>query len=63
MKRRTFIRNTSLAATALTLQQSGLASFKSNQNKLPKWKGFNLTDFFSPDPSRSGNQTTEDHLK
>jgi aryl-phospho-beta-D-glucosidase BglC (GH1 family) len=63
MKRRTFIRNTSLAATALTLQKSGLASFKPVQNKLPKWKGFNLTDFFSPDPSRSGNQTTEDHFK
>ncbi|MGN6619224.1 MAG: glycoside hydrolase family 5 protein [Ilyomonas sp.] len=63
MKRRTFIKNTGLAATALTLQKSGLASFKSTQNKLPKWKGFNLTDFFSPDPARSGNQTTEDHFK
>ena len=33
------------------------------KNKLPKWKGFNLLDFFSPDPSRKRRGTQEDHFK
>ncbi len=33
------------------------------KNKLPKWKGFNLLDFFSPDPANARRTTTEDHLK
>jgi len=32
-------------------------------NKLPKWKGFNLLDFFSPDSTESINTTTEAHFK
>lgn len=32
-------------------------------NKLPKWKGFNLLDFFSPDPKNSRPGTTEEHLQ
>jgi endoglucanase len=64
MKRSSFIKDTALAAVVLTSQKSLLASFKKpGKNKLPKWKGFNLTDFFSPDPSRSGQQTTEEHIK
>ncbi len=33
------------------------------KNKLPKWKGFNLLDFFSPDPARAREPTPEEHLK
>jgi aryl-phospho-beta-D-glucosidase BglC (GH1 family) len=33
------------------------------KNPLPQWKGFNLLDFFSPDPGRSRRQTTEDHFR
>jgi endoglucanase len=33
------------------------------QNRLPRWKGFNVLDFFSPDPSRNRNRTTEEDLK
>ena len=65
--RRVFLKNTSLAAAAISL--SGTKAFSSpllvGKNKLPRWKGFNLLDFFSPqsprDPSSSG--TTEDDLK
>src|SRR5690242_18728255 len=31
-------------------------------NKLPKWKGFNLLDFFGPDPSDHRDITTEEHF-
>ena len=33
------------------------------QNKLPKWKGFNLLDFFSPDPNRAREATQEEYFK
>lgn len=62
MKRRNFIRNTALAAAAFTLPKTDVTSFNLSDNKLPKWKGFNLTDFFSPDPSHP-LQTKEDHFK
>lgn len=32
-------------------------------NILPKWKGFNLTDFFSPTPNKNRITTTEDQFK
>ncbi|TDB68063.1 glycoside hydrolase family 5 protein [Arundinibacter roseus] len=32
-------------------------------NPLPRWKGFNLLDFFAPDPANSRPATTEQHLK
>lgn len=65
MQRRTFIKNTGFAAAALGLNCSeNVALAKTpGKNKLPKWKGFNLTDFFNPDPSRSRDVTTEDHFR
>ena len=65
MNRRLFIKNTTLAATALTLTGN---SYKANsyslKNKLPGWKGFNLLDYFSPElPGiHEGNRTTEDDI-
>lgn len=32
-------------------------------NKLPRWRGFNLLDFFVPDPSHARKQTTEEQLR
>lgn len=63
--RRTFIRNTSVAAAALVTGGQALGSFATPKNKLPRWKGFNLLDFFSPAPPKgpSSNSTTEDDLK
>jgi aryl-phospho-beta-D-glucosidase BglC (GH1 family) len=34
-----------------------------SKNKLPQWKGFNLLDFFNPDPAKSRKATPEEHLK
>ena len=33
------------------------------KNSIPKWKGFNLQDFFSPDPRKSRRQTAEQDLQ
>jgi len=67
INRRLFIRNTTLAATALTLTGNSVLSAKSvaAKNKLPRWKGFNLLDFFSPTPPRDPSRgiTTEEDLK
>ena len=63
MNRRKFVKNTSLGIAAVVL--SGTKNFlhEKPKNKLPKWKGFNLTDFNTPDPSNNRRITTEDHLK
>lgn len=65
--RRRFIRKTVIAAAAMTIAprlfpaESGIPV----KNKLPRWKGFNLTDFFNPSPPRSqqANSTTGEDLK
>ncbi len=65
INRRRFIRNTTLAATAITL--GGKTAFASGspsqKNLLPRWKGFNLLDYFSPSPNSDRNRTTEEDLK
>jgi endoglucanase len=65
MQRRNFIRNTGLAAAALSLNTSNAFSAINTpeKNKLPKWKGFNLLDFFSPDPANTGKKTPEEYFK
>ena len=64
--RRDFIKKTGMMATGLILAGStsyGASQAKKTSNKLPKWKGFNLLDFFSPNPNPSREGTTEEHLK
>jgi endoglucanase len=65
MQRRIFIKNSGIIAGGISVGgTSALASFTLNPgNKLPKWKGFNLLDFFSPDPGSGKLTTTEEHLK
>jgi aryl-phospho-beta-D-glucosidase BglC (GH1 family) len=67
INRRIFIRNTGLAtvATALTgnfaFGSSGLLTAK---NVLPRWRGFNLLDYFGAFPSKgSGLKSTKDDFK
>ena len=62
MKRRDFILSTAMAASAFSLYGKS-ASFIVKKNPLPRWKGFNLLDFFNPDPARSRIETTGDHFK
>jgi len=64
MDRRIFIKNTSLLAVGVGLTgASVLASQTKPKNKLPQWKGFNLTDFNTPNPAPTRRYTTEEHLK
>ncbi len=65
--RRHFIRNTTIAATAVTMAGSKAFStgIAAGKNKFPRWKGFNLLDFFSPTPPRNPDRgrTTEEDFK
>jgi len=65
--RRDFIKKTALISGALGI--TGNAAFaltsgtRPKGNPLPMWKGFNLLDFFSPDPRNSYGGTTEEDFK
>ena len=65
--RRDFIKKTGILTAAFGLGgTSAWAALEINarrKNKLPKWKGFNLLDFFSPDPTRARKATPEEYLK
>lgn len=66
--RRHFIKTSSVAATSLILGgQNLLALGKSGGmiNALPRWKGFNLLDYFNPRVSQhgTGSKSTEDDFK
>lgn len=71
LHRRTFLRNVGLAAmgglAGCTKVLPELASLnqKSNplKNKLPKWRGFNIPDYFQPDPWYVGSNTPEEFFK
>lgn len=63
MKRRDMIRQSGVLALSVGLVKwSATESVVTNKNELPCWKGFNLLDFFHPDP-QIGKKTTEDHLR
>ena len=62
MDRRNFIRQSSLAAAAVSLSGTDVFSAP-KKNKLPQWKGFNLLDFFSPNPENARIKTTDDHFR
>jgi len=67
INRRLFLKNTTLAATALTLGVN--TAFRADNpipgNLLPRWKGFNLLDYFSPSlpGNNESSRTTEDDFK
>ena len=66
MKRRTFIQHTTIAAAGVGV--TGLASATNTQNtiinKLPRWRGFNLLDYFSPNKfDKSRGFTSDEELK
>jgi hypothetical protein len=64
MQRRTFIRNTGLITLGLSLaEKAALATARPAANKLPRWKGFNLLDFYSPDPTPAARPTTDQHFR
>jgi endoglucanase len=62
ISRREFVKTSGLAIAALSAS-SAFAFSPIKVNPLPRWKGFNLLDFFSPDPTHSRPGTKEDYLK
>lgn len=67
INRRLFLKNSALAAAAVILPSNcGYpADVPAVKNILPRWKGFNLLDLFSPTPPRSPGsaKTTKEDLK
>ena len=63
--RRTFIKKTAAIAASLGLASNMSYAFAGKQitNKLPKWKGFNLLDFFVADPRHARPATEEVYFK
>jgi len=66
--RRKFIRNAGIATTAVSLLGPSAFGFSKRipvTNKLPRWKGFNILDYFSPlaSPGSNRDRTTEDDLR
>ena len=62
MKRRKFISNTVQASAAFAFVKTSGFDFRVEGNPLPDWRGFNMLDFFSPNPVRR-TFTTEEHFK
>lgn len=62
MQRRTFIKNTGIFTAGVGMNISSPFDIKKNKNKLPKWKGFNLVDFNTPNPAINRRYTTEEQL-
>ena len=62
--RRIFLKNTALITTGLGL--TGTNAFSNivapKKNRLPKWRGFNLLDFFSPEANR-GRKNKEEYFQ
>ncbi|WP_154855192.1 cellulase family glycosylhydrolase [Cyclobacterium xiamenense] len=61
--RRDFLKKSALltAGIGLSLQQSSIAATRV-KNQLPRWRGFNLLDFFNPDPDK-GRKSKDDYFK
>jgi endoglucanase len=64
MQRRKFIQTSATIALGLSLaEKAALASGRRLANSLPKWKGFNLLDFYSPSGKPTAKPTTAEHFK
>lgn len=64
MKRRNFIKTTAAACAVVGLSPNFVFSNTTNSpNKLPRWKGFNLLDYFSPVKRGRNSDSTEDDFK
>lgn len=65
--RRDFIKKTTLMTGALSMAGNAVFAMSNRkvktQNSIPKWKGFNVLDFFSPHPGRSRRGTTDQDLQ
>ena len=61
--RRDFLKKATAASLALSMNQTSFsATARKKKNKLPKWRGFNLLDFFNPQPE-DGRKTKPEYFK
>jgi aryl-phospho-beta-D-glucosidase BglC (GH1 family) len=65
MERRNFIKTIGMAAAGISFaaNAAGNQFFNQPQNSLPRWRGFNLLDYFSPQRSHNRGVTTEEEFK
>lgn len=67
INRRDFIKRSSIATAAIALSGEAILACSKEQvmNKLPMWRGFNLLDYFNPNPTslNDSNRTSEDDFK
>jgi endoglucanase len=64
MQRRKFIRNSGAIVLGLSLaEKASFAVPLRPANSLPKWRGFNLLDFYSPSGKPTSKPTTAEHFK
>jgi len=68
INRRDFFRNTAAVTAAVALTGNAVFAAREevkSKNKLPRWRGFNLLDYFSPSAGKNFdmNRTTEDDLR
>lgn len=61
--RRDFLKTSGMLAGGFLLAGSQSFAAAPPKNKLPQWKGFNLLDFFSPDPARAREATEEQYFQ
>lgn len=64
MDRRNFIRTSGLLGAGMAVAADASAFYPPTaKNKLPKWRGFNLLDFYSPDAKPTDRPSSEEHFK
>ncbi len=63
MERRAFVKSSLQAMGTVAVSGSLWKEASIQQNPIPKWRGFNLLDFFSPDPDNARPATSEEYLK
>ena len=63
MQRRKFIRNSTAIVLGLSLAEKAALATRTAANSLPKWRGFNLLDFYSPSGKPASKPTTAEHFK
>ena len=66
MNRKSFLKTTGIITLGLSLaEKASLAASAAaiTKNQLPPWRGFNLTDFYSPNSDPAKQPTTEEQFK
>ncbi|HLF32990.1 MAG TPA: cellulase family glycosylhydrolase [Cyclobacteriaceae bacterium] len=63
LSRREFIVKSGIAAAGMVIAGNESVSKPRVKNKLPHWKGFNLLDFFSPNPATQRIKSQDEHFK